>query len=108
MRKVHPQIREEFETAYLTFWERTQYSLGAFAGGGGGGANADRLTVLGRPDNRIFIGCAAISGNGGWQEGAVTAAWKQVRQLHEHVMTTGGGSTARLSTPESPDFAPGA
>ena len=36
--KVHPQIRAEFETAYCTFWEKTPYSLGAFAGGGGGGA----------------------------------------------------------------------
>src|SRR5262249_39539047 len=34
--KVHPQIRTEFETAYCTFWERTPYSLGAFASGGGG------------------------------------------------------------------------
>ena len=86
--KVHPQIRAEFETAYCTFWEKTPYSLGAFAGGGGGGANADRLTMLGKPDHRIFLGCAAVSGNGGWQEGAVAAAWKQVKQLHERVMTT--------------------
>ena len=86
--KVHPQIRAEYETAYCTFWERTPYSLGAFAAGGGAGA-ADRLAVLGKPDGRIFIGCAAVSGNGGWQEGAVAAAWKQVRQLHERVMTTG-------------------
>jgi len=84
--KVHPQIRAEFETAYSTFWEKTPYSLGAFAGGGAG--SADRLTTLGRPDHRIFLGCAAVSGNGGWQEGAVAAAWKQVKQLHERVMTT--------------------
>ena len=84
--KVHPQIRAEYEAAYCTWWERTPYSLGAFATGGAGGANADRLAVLGRPDHRIFLGCAAISGNGGWQEGAVAAAWKQVRQLHERAM----------------------
>jgi monoamine oxidase len=83
--KVHPQIRTEFETAYCTFWEKTQYSLGAFAGGGGG---PDRLATLGKPDNRIFIGCAAVSGNGGWQEGAIAAAWKQVKQLHERAMAT--------------------
>jgi monoamine oxidase len=87
--KVHPQVRDEYESAYCTWWERTPYSLGAFAGGGGGGANADRLNVLGKPDHRIFLGCAAISGNGGWQEGAVAAAWKQVRQLHERVMAGG-------------------
>jgi monoamine oxidase len=87
--KVHPQIRTEFETAYCTFWEKTPYSLGAFAGGGGASA-ADRLATLGKPDNRILIGCAAVSGNGGWQEGAVAAAWKQVKQLHERAMTTDG------------------
>jgi monoamine oxidase len=115
--KVHPQIRAEYETAYCTFWEKIPYSLGAFAGGGGGGAatsgaatsgaaasgaaggaaasgstasgpsTADRLAALGKPDGRIYLGCAAVSGNGGWQEGAVAAAWKQVKQLHEMAMT---------------------
>ena len=84
--KVHPQIRAEYETGYCVWWEKVQYSLGATAGGG----SADRLAVLGKPDNRIFLGCAAVSGNGGWQEGAVAAAWKQVTQLHERVMTTSG------------------
>jgi monoamine oxidase len=84
--KVHPQIRAEYETAYCTFWEKTPYSLGAFAGGGGNG-NSERLATLGKPDGRIFIGCAAVSGNGGWQEGAITAAWKQVKQVHEMAMT---------------------
>ena len=84
--KVHPQLRTEYETAYCTFWEKTPYSLGAFATGGGG-ANAERLATLGKPDNRILLGCAAVSGNGGWQEGAVAAAWKQVQQLHERVLT---------------------
>jgi monoamine oxidase len=86
--KVHPQIRTEYEAAYCTFWEKIPYSMGAFAGGGGGGTPSGRLAVLGKPDNRIFLGCAAVSGNGGWQEGAVAAAWKQVKQLHERVMTT--------------------
>jgi monoamine oxidase len=100
--KVHPQIRAESETAYCTFWEKIPYSLGAFAGGGGGAAPAgsaaggstasglsttDRLAALGKPDGRIYLGCAAVSGNGGWQEGAVAAAWKQVKQLHEMAMT---------------------
>ena len=83
--KVHPQIRAEYETGYCVWWEKVQYSLGATAGGGG--VN-DRVAVLGKPDGRIFLGCAAVSGNGGWQEGAVAAAWKQVKQLHEQVMTT--------------------
>lgn len=81
--KVHPQIRAEYETGYCVWWEKVQYSLGAT---GGSGNTAERLAVLGTPDNRIYLGCAAVSGNGGWQEGAVAAAWKQVRQLHERVM----------------------
>jgi monoamine oxidase len=104
--KVHPQIRTEYETAYCTFWERIPYSMGALAGGGGGGANAERLATLGKPDHRIFLGCAAVSGNGGWQEGAVAAAWKQVRQVHERAMAV--GQSARRSTSESPAFSPGA
>jgi monoamine oxidase len=91
--KVHPQIRTEYETAYLTWWERTQYSMGAFAAGGGGN-QADRVAQLGKPDGRIYLGCAAVSGDGGWQEGAVTAAWKQVKQLHEHVMSSNAARTA--------------
>jgi monoamine oxidase len=85
--KVHPQIRAEYETAYCTFWEKIPYSLGAFASGGAGGSSTDRLAALGKPDGRIYIGCGAISGNGGWQEGAVAAAWKQVKALHERVMS---------------------
>jgi monoamine oxidase len=87
--KVHPQIRKEFESAYAVFWEKVQYSLGAFSGGGGGrgGAN-DRLETIGRPDNRIYLGCAAVSGDGSWMEGAVGAAWKQVKALHERAMTS--------------------
>ncbi len=49
--------------------------------------------MLGKPDNRIFIGCAAVSGNGGWQEGAIAAAWKQVKQVHERAMTTAQTAT---------------
>ena len=41
----------------------------------------------GKPDNRIYLGCAAVSGNGAWMEGAVAAGWKQVKQLHERVMS---------------------
>jgi monoamine oxidase len=89
--KVHPQIRTEFENAYAVFWENVQYSLGAFSGGGGGGqagSGDDRLQTIGRPDNRIYLGCAAVSGDGSWMEGAVGAAWKQVRSLHERAMST--------------------
>jgi monoamine oxidase len=134
--KVHPQIRTEFEAAYCTFWEKTPYSLGAFATGGGGGggegargegaargggprgagargegargeaagargsglSNTARLEALGKPDNRIYLGCGAVSGNGGWQEGAVAAAWKQVKALHERVMSSRPAPASKSAT----------
>jgi monoamine oxidase len=34
--KVHPQMRAEFESAYCVWWEKVKYSLGGYAGGGGG------------------------------------------------------------------------
>jgi monoamine oxidase len=113
--KVHPQMRAEFETAYCIWWEKIQYSLGAYAGGGGGapqqaeggrgrggpggrggggrgaggsaqgGGNA-RVTQLNRPDRRLYLGCAALSSSPAWMEGAVAAAWNTVKSLHERVM----------------------
>jgi monoamine oxidase len=116
--KVHPQIREEYESGYTVFWERIKYSLGAYAAGGGGGGQEDgqgrdgrgggrgqgrggnqgrggrgsagggssRLAQLSRPDNRIFLGCAAVSTSPAWLEGAVSAAWGTVRSVHERAM----------------------
>jgi monoamine oxidase len=81
--RAHPQLHEEFETGYCAFWEKTRYSKGAFAGGGGG---TDRVERLRTPDNRIFIGCAAASSSPGWMEGAVSAAWAAVDSLHQRVM----------------------
>jgi monoamine oxidase len=96
--KVHPQIRAEYEGAYCVFWEKIQYSQGAFSAGGGGGGRggrgggggnpgaSDRLATIGKPDGRIYLGCAAVSGDGSWMQGAVEAGWKQVKALHERVM----------------------
>jgi monoamine oxidase len=47
--------------------------------------NEDESSYPG-PDRRLYLACAVVSGNGGWQEGAVAAAWTQVKQLHERVM----------------------
>jgi len=80
--RIHPQVRDEFETGYCQFWERVRYSEGAYAGGGGGG----RVERLRTPDNRIFIGCAAASTAPAWMEGAFSAAWSAVETLHERAM----------------------
>jgi monoamine oxidase len=88
--KVHPQIRGEYEASYCTFWEKIEYSRGAFATGGGGrggGGGVENIRQqLRKPDGRIFIGCAGISTDPGWQQGAVEAGWHAVETLHERAM----------------------
>jgi monoamine oxidase len=82
--KVHPQIRQEFESAYAVWWRKVKYSQGGY----GSGTNAERRTLLSTPDNRIVIGSAitAPSSSPDWLEGAVAAAWKALGTLHERAM----------------------
>lgn len=83
--KVHPQIREEFESAYGVWWENVPYSLGAY-----GRTPADELLArLSRPDGRIYLGSAGVSGRPAWLEGAVQSAWRTVEALHGRVMEEG-------------------
>src|SRR6185295_3016808 len=82
--KVHPQIRQEFESAYAVWWRRVKYSEGGFANG----AAAARRAQLSRVDNRIIIGCAATTpfSEPDWQEGAVAAGWQALKSLHGRAM----------------------
>ena len=82
--KVHPQIRQEFESAYGVWWRRVKYSQGGFATG----AVAARRQQLSRVENRIIIGCAATApaSEPDWQEGAVSAGWQAVTSLHNRAM----------------------
>lgn len=82
--KVHPQIRAEFESAYAVWWPRVKYSLGGYAMGGA----ASRVAQLGKPDNRLYLGCAAVSSDPAWMEGAVEAAWHAVESVHQRAMRT--------------------
>ena len=82
--KVHPQIRQEFESAYAVWWRKVKYSLGGFAPG----ASPMRRAQFAKVDNRILIGSAAAApySEPDWQEGAVAAAWQAVKSLHERAM----------------------
>ena len=79
--KVHPQIRTEYQSAYSIWWEKIEYSHGAYASGG-----ADRVARLSKPDNRIFFGCAAAHRRAAWQQGAIEAAWQAVSLVHDRTM----------------------
>ncbi|MDH3205638.1 MAG: FAD-dependent oxidoreductase [Gemmatimonadota bacterium] len=80
--KVHPQMREEFEHAYCVWWEKVQYSEGAY----GRSPSEEILARLSEPDGRLYVGCAGASDDPAWLEGGVTAAWRAVEGLHARVM----------------------
>jgi monoamine oxidase len=82
--KVHPQIRQEFESAYAVWWRKVKYSQGGFAPG----APPMRREQFAKVDNRILIGSAATApySQPDWQEGAVAAGWQAVKSLHDRAM----------------------
>jgi len=82
--KVHPQIRQEFESAYAVWWRKVKYSQGGFASGAG----VARRAQLAKVDNRILIGSAAAApySEPDWQEGAVAAGWQALKSLHDRAM----------------------
>jgi len=82
--KVHPQIRQEFESAYAVWWRKVKYSLGGYASGSAP-ARRSQLAAL---DNRIVIGSAATApySSPDWMEGAVAAAWQALKTIHERAM----------------------
>jgi monoamine oxidase len=81
--KVHPQIREEFESAYGVWWKRVEYSRGGYAS-----APAAQRAPLTKVENRLLIGSAATTqySQPDWQEGAVAAGWQALTSLHERAM----------------------
>jgi monoamine oxidase len=81
--KVHPQIRQEFESAYSVWWKNIEYSRGGYANGRRGqGAELSKM------ENRLLIGSAATTpySQPDWQEGAVSAGWQALTTLHERAM----------------------
>jgi monoamine oxidase len=85
--KVHPQIRQAFESAYVVFWKKVKYSMGGYASGARGGT---RRTQLSKVENRIVIGSAVTApySEPDWQEGAVAAGWQALKSIHERAMRT--------------------
>jgi monoamine oxidase len=82
--KVHPQIRQEFESAYAVWWRKVKYSQGGFASGTTPARRAQLATI----DNRVTIGSAAVAPQSSpdWMEGAVAAGWQALTLLHERAM----------------------
>jgi monoamine oxidase len=76
--KVHPQIRDEFESAYCVWWEKVPYSLGGY----GRTPSGDLLSRLSRPDGRIYMASANASSQPAWLQGAIEAGWRALEAVH--------------------------
>jgi monoamine oxidase len=80
--RVHPQMREEFESAYAVWWEKVPYSRGAYSRT----PSTELREALSKPDRRLYLGSAGTSPRPAWIEGAVGSAWRTVQSLHERAM----------------------
>src|SRR5207244_1374599 len=54
--KVHPQVRQEFESGFGVWWKKVKYSEGGYATG----AASARRQQLSKMENRLVIGSAAV------------------------------------------------
>ncbi len=77
--KIHPQMREELEHAYCIWWDRVEYSLGAY----GRRTEEEDMATLHKGDGRIYFGSAGAGTQPAWMEGAVASAWRCVESIHE-------------------------
>ena len=80
--KVHPQMRQELESAYAVWWDKVPFSQGAY----GRSPSADARAQLAKADGRLYFGSAGTGSRPAWLEGAIQAAWRTVETLHQRVM----------------------
>lgn len=83
--KIHPQMRDEFISAFSVAWHLEPYSLGAWPSFTRE-SREQVMPVLQEPDGRIYLVGEHLSNVNAWMEGAVQAAWLQVDKLHTRVM----------------------
>lgn len=82
--RVHPQMRDEFISAFSVAWHLEPYSLGAWPSFTER-TRADVMPKLQEPDGRLYLVGEHLSYVNAWMEGAVQAAWMQVEKLHRRV-----------------------
>lgn len=83
--KIHPQLRDEYISAFSVAWHLEPYSLGAWPSFTAE-SRAQVMPILQEPDGRIYLVGEHLSHVNSWMEGAVQAAWMQVEKLHTRVM----------------------
>lgn len=88
--KIHPPYRDHFETGFSVAWHRVPYSLGGWIAYTARTREQYYPRLL-EPDGRVYLVGEHLSYLGGWQEGAVRAAWLQMEKLHQQAMQQAQG-----------------
>ena len=82
---IHPQYRQEFETAFSVAWHKTRYSLGGWALY----SAEERQTLykpLLEPEGRVYFAGEHMTWLNAWMAGAFESARSVVAALHSRVM----------------------
>ena len=83
--KIHPQVHDEYISAFSVAWHLEPYSLGAWPSFTAE-SREQVMPILQEPDGRIYLVGEHLSHLNAWMEGAVQSAWMQVEKLHTRVM----------------------
>ena len=79
--RIHPQYREEFETAFSVAWHRVPWNLGSWASFSGD-ARRDAYPLLLKPDGRVYLAGDHISNWSAWMQGALDSGRLVATQIH--------------------------
>ena len=83
--KIHPQMKDEYESGFSVAWHLEPYSLGAWPNYNER-SRTQFFPRLQEPDGRVYLVGEHLSYVNAWIEGAVQSAWLQVEKLHSRVM----------------------
>lgn len=86
--RIHPQMKDEFQSGFSVAWHLEPYSLGAWPSYTPKN-RAEAFPILQEPDGRIYLVGEHLSYVNAWIEGAVQAAWMQVEKLDKRVAAGG-------------------
>lgn len=94
--KIHPQMRDHFETGFSVAWHRAKYSLGGWADYSERTRELYYPRIL-EPDNRIVLAGGHSSYLTGWMEGAIQGAWIQLPKLTQRAQQMASRRAAGVS-----------
>ena len=83
--RIHPQYRQEFESAFSVAWHRVKWSGGSWASFGGGTRRDDQSTLR-KPEGRVYLAGDHVSNINAWMQGAFESARSVATQIHARAL----------------------